>query len=117
NLIIANAGSHDVLRFTLSSATLTTIAGIAATQGFGGDGQSATSATLNAPAGVAVDLLGDLFIADTGNNRIRKVTPDGIINTVAGTGVAGFGGDGGQATAATLSAPSGLAIDRNGNLL
>ena len=68
------------------------------------------------PSGVAVDGAGNLFIADTGNHRIRKVTPAGIISTVAGTGNEGFSGDGGPATAAQLRAPAGVAVDGAGNL-
>ena len=83
--------------------------------GFNGDGQPATSAQLNQPFGVAVDGSGNLFIAD-GTHRIRKVTPDSMITTVAGTGVAGFNGDGQPATSAQLSFPGGVAIDGSGNL-
>jgi uncharacterized repeat protein (TIGR01451 family) len=84
--------------------------------GFLGDNGPATLALLNAPNGVAVDAAGNLYIADTLNNRIRKVTPAGVISTVAGTGVAGFGGDGGLATSAQLNAPTGLVLDSVGNL-
>jgi sugar lactone lactonase YvrE len=85
--------------------------------GFSGDGGPATLASLNDPAGLAVDSSGNLYIADSGNNRIRKVTPDGIISTVAGTGDAGYTGDRGASLAATLDTPSGIAVDRQGNLI
>jgi trimeric autotransporter adhesin len=85
-------------------------------QGFDGDGRAATSALLNKPWGLAVDGAGNLFIADAGNHRIRKVSPGGIISTVAGTGIPGFSGDGGPATAAQLNAAWGLALDSAGNL-
>ena len=85
--------------------------------GFAGDGGPASSALLNGPTGLAVDDRGDLYIADSGNNRIREVTPDGIISTVAGTGVAGFLGDGGPASLASLDQPTGLAVDDQGDLL
>jgi hypothetical protein len=85
--------------------------------GSSGDGGSATAASLYNPYGVAVDSGGNIFIADTGNNRIRKVTPQGIISTFAGTGVAGFSGDGGPATSAAFDSPRGLAVDSTGNLL
>ncbi|HEY2384676.1 MAG TPA: hypothetical protein VGK48_26165, partial [Terriglobia bacterium] len=86
------------------------------TPGFSGDGLAATSAQLAGPNGVAVDSAGNLFIADTNNNRIRKVSTTGVISTVAGTGSAGFGGDGGAATGATFSGPTDVAVDRSGNL-
>jgi hypothetical protein len=65
---------------------------------------------------VAVDTAGNIFIADKGNNRIRKVTTDGIITTVAGTGTSGFSGDGGPATSAQLKNPIAVALDEAGNL-
>ncbi len=81
---------------------------------FAGDAGDAAGATLNQPTGVTTDGLGDVFIADFANNRVRKVTADGIINTVAGTGASGFSGDGQQATAATLSLPRDVAADTSG---
>ena len=92
--------------------------------GYSGDGGQATSAELNvgvavqivSPGGLAVDSEGNLFIADTGNHRIRRVSPEGVITTVAGTGTAGFSGDGGPAIAAQLYLPTGIALDRAGNL-
>ena len=84
--------------------------------GYSGDGGPATAAKLLRPTGVAVAADGSLFIADSGNERIRKVSPSGIISTYAGTGVGGFTGDGGQATAARLNAPFTLALDAAGNL-
>ena len=90
--------------------------GFAFTCGFSGDGGPATSAALRSPYGVAVDNLGNLYIADTYNHRIRKVDLAGNISTVAGTGVAGFSGDGGRATGAQLSLPHGVAVDAAGNI-
>jgi sugar lactone lactonase YvrE len=84
--------------------------------GYSGDYGSATRAELNNPEGLAVDAAGDVFIADTDNHLVRKVTPDGIISTVAGTGMAGYSGDGGPATSAQLSYPISLAVGRAGNL-
>src|SRR5207247_5798987 len=76
-----------------TAGTITTVAGNG-TRGFSGDGGPATSVQLSYPPGVAVDGAGDLFIADTGNQRIRKVSPAGTITTVAGDGTVGFSGDG-----------------------
>src|SRR5262249_36493487 len=86
-------------------------------RGFSGDGGSALSAELTGPQGVALDSSGNLYIADTFNNRIRKVSPAGIISTVAGSAAMGFSGDDGPATAAQLGWPSSIAIDSGGGLL
>ncbi|HLA38505.1 MAG TPA: NHL repeat-containing protein, partial [Candidatus Glassbacteria bacterium] len=83
---------------------------------FSGDGGPATNASFRGPAGLALDATGNLFIADDGNHRIRKVTPGGIITTVAGNGVPGFACDGGPAISASLKAPRGVAVDAGGNL-
>jgi len=84
--------------------------------GFSGDGGNALNAQLNNPQGVALDAVGNLYIADQGNHRIRQVTPAGIISTVAGTGTAGHFGDNGPATSAQLNTPQGIALDAAGNL-
>ncbi|HEX4948115.1 MAG TPA: hypothetical protein VFZ34_15695 [Blastocatellia bacterium] len=84
--------------------------------GFGGDNNPAPNALFATPSGVAVDADGNLYIADTYNNRIRKVNPQGIITTVAGTGVGGYTGDNGAATQAQIDSPIGIAVDRNGNV-
>jgi sugar lactone lactonase YvrE len=93
---------------------ITTVAGNGAA-GYSGDNASATLAQLNHPFSVAADALGNYYIADRANNRIRKVAA-GIITTIAGTGSAGFGGDNGPATAAAISDPTGLAVDNTGNI-
>lgn len=93
---------------------ISTVAGNG-TSGFGGDGGSATDAQLAWPRGVAVDPAGNLYIADTNNNRIREVS-NGTITTIAGNGTYGFSGDGGPAAEATLSFPTGIALDSSGNL-
>lgn len=95
-----------------------TVAGMCgpAFQTFGGDGGPATSANLNLPGGVAVDDAGNIFIADSANNRVRKVDTNGIINTIAGNGIAGFSGDGGPALSATISNPLGIRLGPGGNL-
>jgi trimeric autotransporter adhesin len=96
---------------------ITTIAGTG-TGGFGfsGDGGPATAAQMHSPYGLAVDTRGNLYIADTANNRVRKVSPDGTITTVAGTGVAGFSGDGKPATSAKLDEPYWVAVNSRGEL-
>ena len=99
----------------LPNGIITTAAGNG-TNGFSGDGGAATNAELNLPIGVAVDATGNLFIADWGNNRIRKVGTNGIINTVAGGGGGYHPEDGGAATNADLYGPSGVAVDTAGNL-
>ena len=86
------------------------------TQGYNGDTIAASTAELNGPAGVATDGAGNFYIADYNNNRIRKVTPDGTITTVAGNGTGGFSGDGGLATGAQLRQPERVALDGAGNL-
>jgi sugar lactone lactonase YvrE len=96
--------------------TITTVAGTGA-PGYGGDNGPATQALLNAPGGLALDAAGNLFIAEWLNDRVRKVSPDGTITTVVGTGTRGFSGDGGKATAAQLNIPYGsLVVDGAGNL-
>jgi uncharacterized protein (TIGR03437 family) len=85
-------------------------------RGFGGDGGDALSATFFAPAAIAFDKLGNMYVADAGNHVVRKITPRGVITTFAGTGEEGYSGDGGLAARARLRAPSSLAIDRRGYL-
>ncbi len=113
NLYIADL-NHNVIREVTVAGIITTIAGTGE-QGFAGDGGAATSALLDSPAGVAVDAAGNVYIADTHNNRIRKVSA-GTISTIAGTGIASFSGDGPSAAVATLNHPTALASDGSGNL-
>ena len=115
NIYMADSGDNVVRKVTASTGIITTVAGNGTT-GFAGDGGSATSAQLNGPFAVAVDSAGNLYIADGGNNRIRKVTSSGTISTVAGNGTGGFAGDGGAATTAELYDPVGVALDSAGNL-
>ncbi len=106
--------SNRVIEVTPSGAART-VAGTGVA-GFSGDGGPAVKAELDRPSGLAVAPNGDLYIADSGNNRIRMVSPNGIITTIAGTGVAGFSGDGGPAVKAELNDPEGLAIGPGGGL-
>ncbi|HEY3128887.1 MAG TPA: NHL repeat-containing protein [Acidobacteriota bacterium] len=114
NIYVAEYADHRVLRISPNGA-LTTIAGTG-TAGFNGDGGQATSAQLAGPSGLAVDALDNLYIADGGNHRIRRVTPDGIITTFAGSGQTGEDdGDGALAVSARIN-PRSIAIDGSGNL-
>ncbi len=112
NVYIADTGNSRVRE--VSGGTITTVAG-STTVGYGGDGGAATSAQLYSPVGLAFDAKGDLYIADTDNSAIRKVT-NGTISTVAGNGVQGYAGDGGPASGAQLNYPEGVAVDAAGNL-
>jgi hypothetical protein len=111
-LYIADRDNHSIRR--VYRGLITTVAG-SSTAGYAGDGGPATSARLWSPTGVAVDRSGALYIADRDNHRVRRVA-NGVITTLAGTGTAGFSGDGGPATGARLWSPAGLFVDRNGTL-
>jgi hypothetical protein len=114
NLYIADE-SNSRIRMVTPAGIITTVAGNG-TAGYSGDNIAATGAELNNPTGVALDGAGNLYIADEGNSRIRKVTPSGTITTVAGTGIAGYNGDNITATTAELYVPTGVALDAAGNL-
>jgi hypothetical protein len=113
NMYIAETDGGRIFKVT-TSGTILTFAGTGI-PGYSGDGGPATSAQLSSPEGLAIDAAGTVYISDSGNRRIRKVTRSGVITTVAGGGFA-FGGDGGPATSAQLSNPRGLAVDSVGNL-
>ncbi len=116
NLYIADSAHNRIREVNATSGKISTIAGNGAAS-YTGDGGLAVNATLNLPASVALDGAGDLYIADSGNNAIRRIVlSTGIITTVAGDGTAGATGDGGQATAATLNNPLGISVDAAGNL-
>ena len=117
NLYIAGIDSHRVRKVDTSGTTwmIDTVAGTGLSD-YGGDGGAATEAWLTSPLSVAVDGAGNIYIADNGNERIRKVDASGNISTVAGTGTPGYNGDGCRATTAQLSSPNGLAVDGSGNL-
>ncbi|MDF1592253.1 MAG: hypothetical protein P1P89_12110 [Desulfobacterales bacterium] len=114
NLYIADTYNHCIRKVD-TSGIITTVAGNG-NYGFNGDGGPATQAQLYYPSGVAVDVAGNLFIADLRNYRIRKVDTNGIITTVAGTGIEGYSGDGGVATQAKLHYLSDVALDVSGNI-
>jgi sugar lactone lactonase YvrE len=109
NVLIADSGNNRIRRVTPGGVILTVVGNGAG--GFSGDGGPATAASLFFPVKIALDAAGNLFIADSANNRVRKVTVAGIISTVAGDGTAGFSGDGNLATAASLNLPSGVAVN------
>lgn len=111
-IIIADQGNQRIRRVS-TIGTITTIAGNG-NHGFGGDGGLATLATLADPTGVWMSALGELLIADRSNHRIRRVDSVGVIQTIAGDGNPGFGGDGGLAVDAHLNIPSRVIMDENG---
>lgn len=114
SLLMADSENHRIRKIS-AEGIVTTVAG----NGIpirAGDGGPATSASINYPLGITVDRQGNLFIADYGNDCVRKVSVDGTIETVAGTGTRGFSGDGGPATSALLFAPRDVAVDQEGNL-
>ncbi len=114
NLFISEFQDGDVRKID-TNGIITTIAGNG-TNSFSGDGGAATNASLEYPNGIAIDLFGNVFIADNGNSRIREVSTNGIITTFAGNTFFGYSGDGGSATNATLQNPSGVTVDSFGNL-
>jgi len=114
NIFFCDYFNH-VIRKINTSGIISTYAGNG-TQGYSGDGGLATSAQLKYPSDVDIDGSGNLFISEIGNNTIRKVNSAGIISTIVGTGFSGFSGDGGLATLAQISGPTGVAVDSFGNI-
>jgi sugar lactone lactonase YvrE len=114
NLYIADYYNNRIRKVT-TAGIITTVAGNG-TAGFSGDGAQAVAAELYNPYGITLDAAGNLYITDQVNQRIRKVTPSGIITTIAGNGTNGYSGDGGQATAAELNSPTNVILDDFGNL-
>lgn len=117
NLYIADSENNAIRKVTKATGIISTIAGLGPDQpGYSGDGGSAVSAKINSPNGIAVDANGNIYFSDNGNHLIRKIS-NGIITTVAGTGATGYSGDGGQAIQAKLSASIvGVATDLSGNI-
>jgi uncharacterized protein (TIGR03437 family) len=113
-LYVADSNNRRIIKFVNSVFTVTAGNGSA---GFSGDGGPATKATLNNPVGIVLDNLGNLYIADSNNSRIRKLTSDGTIFTIAGKGGSSYTGDFGPALSAGFSFPRGVAVDANGNIL
>lgn len=117
NVVLTDLKNHAVRRIDALTGVITTVAGTGVS-GFGGDNDLAQQARLNQPYGVAIDQFDNLFIADTGNHRVRRVDAgSGVITTVAGNGIAAFQGDGGPAVSASLNQPYGVVIDLTGNLI
>lgn len=114
NVYIADTGNHRVRRVT-PGGVISTVAGNGL-RGFGGEGTLATISQLDSPSALAFDADENLYIADAGNHRVRRVAPNGIITTVAGSGIKAFTGDGGLAVLASLDTPRGVAMDNSGNL-
>jgi sugar lactone lactonase YvrE len=117
NLLIADSGGNRIRRVDAKTGIISTVAGTYLESGFSGDGGKANSAWLNSPKGVFCDSSGNLYIADTYNNRIRKVdAATGIIATIAGNGQEAYGGDNGPATSASLYRPERVVADTGGNV-
>ncbi len=114
NLYVADTGNHRIRKIS-PDALLITIAGTFES-GFSADGQQALSSRFNGPTGVAADSIGNVYIADNGNHRIRMIRPDGIVNTIAGNGVAGFNGDG-IGNLSLLSSPNSISVDADDRIV
>ncbi|MFA6112081.1 MAG: Ig-like domain-containing protein, partial [Candidatus Latescibacterota bacterium] len=114
NLYIADTQNHCIRKVALATGVITTVAGTGAA-GYR-DTTAATAARFHFPSAVFVDSAGTVFVADTGNNRVRRIASDGRVTTVAGTGTAGSAGDGGRAASAQLNGPAALFVDQAGNI-
>jgi len=115
NIYIADTFNNRIRKVNTTTGIITTVAGNG-TFGYSGDGATGTSAQLRFPAGVSVDSVGNMYIADTNSHRIRKVDTTGIITTVAGNGTFGYSGDGLLAISAQLRGPNGVSVDSVGNI-
>ncbi|MEP6962966.1 MAG: NHL repeat-containing protein, partial [Acidobacteriota bacterium] len=121
-IYFSHLSGHRIVRVNIATSAASTFAGTGApneagTAGFSGDGGPANQAKLNFPQRIAVDADGNLYVADSGNHRIRKISPSGDrIDTVAGNGLSDFLGDGGPAVQASVPSPTGVAVDAAGNI-
>ena len=115
NLYIADTGNNVIRFLNVSTGIISTVAGTG-NPAYGGDGGKATAASLKRPWGVTLAPTGELYIADQGNHAVRRVDTAGTITTIAGSGAAGYAGDGGPASASRLNTPAGIAIDVVGNI-
>jgi uncharacterized repeat protein (TIGR01451 family) len=117
NIYLANVGNDSIRKVAAATGIITRVAGNGVS-GYSGDGGAAINAQLNSPEGVALDSFGNIYIADAGNHRVRRVwAVNGIITTIAGNGIWGYSGDGGPATAAQLYFPRAVLVDASGNVL
>jgi sugar lactone lactonase YvrE len=117
NLYVADTGNHIVRRIDAFTGIITTVVGTPGVQGYTGDGEDARQARLSFPQSVTFDAAGDLIIADTGNNAVREVDAGtGLIHTIAGTGAAGYNGDGQAATSAQLNSPWSVVVGQDGSI-
>src|SRR5207249_3588216 len=114
NLYIADTHNGRIRRVAAATGTITTVAGTGAAVGFGGDGGPASSAALALPKGVTMDATGNLYIADSLNHRVRRISAAGVITTVAGDAVQGFTGDGVAAIGTSLNSPASITLSATG---
>lgn len=117
NVYTIETSSNTIRKITASTGKINTVVNSSRTAGFSGDGGNALAAKIASPYCLAFDNVNNMYIGDLGNNRIRKVTPAGVITTIAGTGVAGFSGDNGLATQAKIGYPVGIAVDNFSNVI
>ena len=115
NVYIADT-YNSVIRKVTATGTVSTFAGTVGTFGSAGDGGQATSAELNAPQDITIDISGNIYIADTWGNKIRKINSSGIISTYVGNGTQGYGGDNGPLLSANFARPSGVSVNSAGSL-
>ncbi|MEI7435741.1 MAG: MBG domain-containing protein, partial [bacterium] len=116
NVYVLDFGNNRVRKINTTSGVISTIAGTG-TAGYNGDGISATNAKLNGARALALDTAGNVYVADYGNYRIRRIGTNGLISTIAGSGANGFSGDGGAATNASMTRPIGVVVDSSGNVV